>query len=174
LNPPIKLKSMQLNLIYSVLFSAYLLWHPFHVSVTDIEHDPVSKTVQISHRIFLDDLEVGLKKYHKLEKLDTYEPENVQVLDSLIGNYLNKKVSFLINGAKKEFNFLGSELEGDARWCYYEIEGIPEVNEAEVTNMALMEAFDDQQNIVHFKSNGKLKSYKLDKDTKFINFKFDK
>jgi len=37
----------------------------------------------------------------------------------------------------------------------------------------LMDAFDDQQNIIHFKSKGPLKSYKLDKDTKFIKFKFD-
>lgn len=163
---------MQLNLIYSVLFGAYLFWHPFHVSVTDIEHSDENNSVQVSQRIFLDDLEVGLKKYHKLEKLDTYEPESPVQLDSLIAVYLKNKVSFLINGSKKEFSFLGSELEGDARWCYYEIEDINEVNEVEVTNLTLMETFEDQQNIVHFKSKGKLKSYKLDRDTKFITFKF--
>ncbi|OEK06946.1 DUF6702 family protein [Roseivirga misakiensis] len=164
---------MQLNLIYSVLFSAYLFWHPFHVSVTDIEHDVKSKSVQVSHRIFLDDLEVGLKKFHKIDRIDTYKPSDEQVLDSLIGNYIKTKVSFLINGSKKEITYLGSELEGDGRWCYYEILDVEKVDEVEVTNVALMEVFDDQQNIVHFKSKGKLKSYKLDKDTKFINFKFD-
>lgn len=164
---------MQLKLIWSVFFSAVLYWHPFHVSVTDIEHDAELKSIQVSHRIFLDDLEVGLKKYHKIDKLDTYEPERLERLDSLISLYLKKKVLFVINGKSMAFNYLGSELEGDARWCYYEIEGVAEVNEAEVTNMALMETFDDQQNIVHFKSKGKLKSYKLDKDTKFIKFKFD-
>lgn len=164
---------MQLKLIWSVLISAVLYWHPFHVSVTDIEHDAESKSVQVSHRIFLDDLETGLKKYHKIEKLDTYEPESQERLDSLMSVYLKKKVLFVINGKTMDFNYLGSELEGDARWCYYEIENVAEVNEAEVTNVALMDTFDDQQNIVHFKSKGKLKSYKLDKDTKFIKFKFD-
>jgi hypothetical protein len=161
------------KLIWSVLISAVLYWHPFHVSVTDIEHDAESKSIQVSHRIFLDDLEIGLKKHHKIEKLDTYEPESQERLDSLISSYLKKKVLFVINGKSMEFNYLGSELEGDARWCYYEIEGVEEVNEAEVTNVALMDAFDDQQNIIHFKSKGTLKSYKLDKDTKFIKFKFD-
>lgn len=164
---------MQLNLIYSVLFSVYLFWHPFHVSVTDIEHDPEKKSIQISHRIFIDDLEKGLKQYHKLEKLDTYEPEDPEQLDSLMDVYLKQKVMFSINGSAMEFNYLGSELEGDARWCYYEIEGVAEVNEAEITNVVLMDTFEDQQNIVHFKSKGKLKSYKLDKDKTFINFKFD-
>lgn len=163
---------MQLNLIYSVLFGVYLFWHPFHVSVIDIEHNDENSSVQVSHRIFLDDLEVGLKKYHKVEKLDTYEPESPARLDSLIALYLKDKVSFLINGSKKKFSFIGSELEGDARWCYYEIKDIPEVNEVEVTNATLMEAFEDQQNIVHFKSKGILKSYKLDRDTQFITFKY--
>lgn len=164
---------MQLKLIWSVLLSAVLSWHPFHVSVTDIEHDPESKSIQVSHRIFLDDLETGLKKFHKVEKLDTYEPESPERLDSLMSAYLKRKVLFIINGKSMEFNYLGSELEGDARWCYYEIENVTEVNDAEVTNVALMDAFDDQQNIIHFKSKGKLKSYKLDKGTKFIKFKFD-
>ncbi len=164
---------MRLNLIYSVLFSAYLLWHPFHVSVTDIEHDAEGKSVQVSHRIFVDDLETGLKQYHKLERVDTYKPENPVLLDSLIGAYIENRVFFNINGSPKSFNYLGSELEGDARWCYYEVSGIDDVTEAEVTNVVLMDTFEDQQNIVHFKSKGKLKSYKLDKDKKSITFKFD-
>lgn len=164
---------MRLNLVYSVLISVNLIWHPFHVSVTDIEHNPETKSVQVSHRIFLDDLETGLKKHFNLEKLDTYKPEDPQKLDSLLGEYLKSKVFFIVNGTQREFNYLGSEVESDARWCYYEIDSVDEVNEVEVTNVTLMEIFDDQQNIVHFKSKGKLKSYKLDKDDKFINFKFD-
>ena len=74
------------KLIWSVLISAVLYWHPFHVSVTDIEHDAESKSIQVSHRIFLDDLEIGLKKYHKIEKLDTYAPESQERLDSLISS----------------------------------------------------------------------------------------
>lgn len=164
---------MPVKLIWSVLFSAYLFFHAFHVSVTDIEHDAESKAIQISHRIFLDDLETSLKKYHKLERVDTYKPQNLEKLDSLIAIYLKDKVLFEINGEAKPFRYLGSELEGDARWCYYEIENVEAVDEAIVTNTALMETFDDQQNIVHFKSKGKLKSYKLDKDTKFKAFTFN-
>ena len=164
---------MRLNLFCTVLISVYLAWHPFHVSVTDIEHNPETKSVQISHRIFLDDLETGLKNHFRLERLDTYKPEDPGKLDSLLGEYLKSKVFFVINGEQRTFNYLGSELEGDARWCYYEIDSVDVVNQAEVTNITLMEVFDDQQNIVHFKSKGKLKSYKLDKDDKFVNFKFD-
>ena len=137
-----------------------------------MEHNAETHSIEVSHRIFLDDLEVGLKKFHKLDRLDTYKPADPDELDKLIGEYLKKKVFVVVNGQDKTFNFLGSELEGDARWCYYEIEDVSSVKEIEVTNVALMDVFDDQQNIVHVKSNGVMRSYKLDKDTKSKTFNF--
>lgn len=137
-----------------------------------MEHNAETNSIEVSHRIFLDDLEVGLKKFHKLERLDTYKPADPDELDKLIGEYLKKKVFVVVNGQDKTFNFLGSELEGDARWCYYEIEDVSSIKEIEVTNVALMDVFDDQQNIVHMKNNGVMKSYKLDKDTKSKTFNF--
>jgi len=163
---------MRLILVYTVLISVCLNMHPFHVSVMDMEHNAANQSIEVSHRIFLDDLEVGLKKFHGKERVDTYKPEDTNELDSLIAEYLKKKVFVILDGKDMTFNFLGSELEGDARWCYYEIEGVPSVKEIEITNVALMEIFEDQQNIVHFKTNGKMKSYKLDRDTKFTTFKF--
>ena len=165
---------MPFKLLYTVFLSLSAVFHPFHVSVTDIEHDAESQAVQVSQRIFIDDLEVGLKAFHNMERVDTFNPENPDELDSLIGAYLKEKVFFRLNDQDYDFNFLGSEVEGDARWCYYEIEGIASVSKAEITNVTLMEQFDDQQNIVHFKSNDILKSYKLDKDEKFYLFDFTK
>lgn len=163
---------MRIILLYSVLFGVYLNWHPFHVSVMDMEHNAETHSIEVSHRIFLDDLEFGLKKFHKLERLDTYKPADPEELDRLIGEYLKKKVFVVIDGQDMTFNFLGSELEGDARWCYYEIKDVSSVKEIEITNVALMDVFDDQQNIVHFKNNGVMKSYKLDINTKSKTFNF--
>ena len=164
---------MRLILLCSVLFGVHLLDHPFHVSVTDMEHNARNNSIEISHRIFLDDLEMGLRKFHKLDRVDTYKPSNPDKLDSLIGAYLEQKVFFIINGQNFSFNYLGSEQEADARWCYYEIENVKSVKEIEITNVALMEIFDDQQNIIHFKTNGVTKSYKLDKDEKSKIFNFE-
>lgn len=163
---------MRIKLLYTVFLSYFAVLHPFHVSVTDIVHNESSQSLEVSQRIFIDDLEEALLKFHKLDFLDTYAPQNPQQLDSLIDSYLKEKVFFRVDGTDYNFIFLGSEVEGDARWCYYEIAGVANVKEAEITNMALMEVFDDQQNIVHFKVNQKLKSYKLDKDERFTTFEF--
>ena len=165
---------MSPKLLYTVFLCLFAVFHPFHVSVTDIEHDAQSQAVQISQRIFIDDLEQGLKAFHNMERVDTFNPEDTDELDSLIGAYLTEKVFFRLDDKDYDFNYLGSEVEGDARWCYYEIEGVNSVSKAEITNITLMEQFDDQQNIVHFKSNDLLKSYKLDKDQKFHLFDFTK
>ena len=138
---------MHIKLLYTVFLGLFAVFHPFHVSVTDIEHDFESKAVQVSQRIFIDDLEEGLKTFHNMEMVDTYQPKDLNELDSLIGTYLKEKVLIRLNDIDYEFNYLGSEVEGDARWCYYEIEGIESISTAEITNVTLMEKFDDQQNL---------------------------
>lgn len=164
---------MSLKLLYSVIAGVFLGLHPFHVSVCDIEHDPETKALQISQRLFMDDLALGLQNFHKLEYVDTYKPKDLKKLDSLIGAYIKAKLFITVDGKDVTFNYLGSELEGDARWCYIEVKDIDKVKQAEVANALLTETFDDQENIVHFKANGKLKSYKLNKREVSHTFKFD-
>lgn len=163
---------MRIKLLLTVFLTSFLVLHPFHVSVTDIVHNPKTESLQISQRIFIDDLEEGLKKFHDLAYIDTYNPDDPERLDSLIDLYLHDKFFVRVDGQDFDFNYLGSEVESDARWCYFEVEGVANLKEAEVTNVVLMEVFDDQQNIIHFKVNDKLKSYKLDKDDKYTVFKF--
>lgn len=165
--------SMPVKLIYTVLILIFGLDHPFHVSVMDAEHNTESRTIQVSHRLFLDDLEDGLKDFHGLDYVDTIEPEDEKYLDSLISKYLESKVFFVIDGEEKAFKYFGSELEGDARWCYYEVEEVSDLKQVEITNVALMDVFDDQQNIIHLKAKGKIQSYKLDKRTKVKTFSFN-
>ena len=164
---------MALKLLYTVMLSLFVADHPFHISVCDIEYDAESKALQISQRIFMDDLEEGLEAFHKLESVDAYKPEDTEQLDKLIAEYLKAKLFIRIDGKDVDFEFLGSELEGDARWSYLEISDVANVSEAEISNLVLTEAFDDQENIVHMKVNGKLKSHRLSKDEKVVTFKFN-
>lgn len=165
--------SMPVKLIFSVLILMFGLEHPFHVSVMDAEYNMENGTIQVSHRLFLDDLEDGLKDFHGIDYVDTVEPENEKYLDSLIAKYLQNKVFFVIDGEEKAFKYFGSELEGDARWCYYEVGDVKNLKQVEITNVALMDVFDDQQNIIHLKAKGKIQSYKLDRRTKVKTFSFN-
>lgn len=163
---------MALKILLSVFFFLPL-WHPFHVSVVDIRFNSEAQSLQISQRIFLDDLEDALEGFHGLDYVDTATPEDAGRLDSLIADYLKAKVFIRLNGENRDFTYIGSEKEGDARWCYFMINAVTKIEQMEITNVALMDVFDDQENIIHCEVNGQKKSYKVDKDTKFHLFEFD-
>jgi len=114
----------------------------------------------------MDDLEIGLKNFHKIEYVDAFKPEDPAELDRLINEYLQSNIEFIIDGVKTPFTFLGSEMEGDARWCYFEAKNVASVKSVQITNTVLIKSYEDQENIVHFKANDKLKSYRLNKDEK--------
>lgn len=154
------------SFLYTVIFSLGLTFHPFHISVCDIEHNAVTESLEISQRIFMDDLEIGLKNFHEIEYVDAFKPEDPAELDSLINGYLQAKLEFVINGVKIPFTFIGSEMEGDARWCYLEAKNVASIKSVQITNKVLIQSFEDQENIVHFKANDKLKSYRLNMDEK--------
>lgn len=151
-------------LLYIVLwFPALLGAHPFHVSVCEITYKAGSQYVEITHKIFLDDLENALNKKYG-QSLDVLNPKQPELLDSLIENYIMEKFSIVIDGKPYTPHFLGREVQGDAMWCYLEIEAVGAFAEVQVTNAILLESFDDQTNLVHVKKGDKWKSMRLYED----------
>jgi len=145
--------------------------HPFHVSVCEIDHNPDTKSLQITHRIFIDDLEQGINTSNNSE-YDLYDPQNPQLRDQLVKDYLLENFTILVDGKKKKMNFLGLEVDTEAIWCYVEIEGVRKLKELEVHNSLLMEIFPDQANIIHVTFEGEVKSVQLigDKTSETVSF----
>ena len=160
------------SFLYTVTLLTSMVFHPFHVSVCDIEHNVENQTLEISQRIFMDDLETGLKKFHQVEFIDAFKPKDPKELDSLIADYLKNKLVITVNGQAAGLNYLGSEVEGDARWCFIEVTNTPSVKEVKVSNRILFESFEDQENIVHFEANETRKSYRLNRNESEVNFTF--
>ncbi|MEJ0031294.1 MAG: DUF6702 family protein [Bacteroidota bacterium] len=76
----------------SLLFSLVLWFHPIHLSITEIEHNEKSKALQVTMRIFIDDLELSIRKKVKDEELDLLEPGKGRTTDNLIKEYLSETV----------------------------------------------------------------------------------
>tara|TARA_R110001599_G_scaffold90711_2_gene238689 strand:- start:1764 stop:2261 length:498 start_codon:yes stop_codon:yes gene_type:complete len=163
---------MPAKLLYTVIIGLFWSLHPFHVSVCDMEYNKEAKALQISQRIFMDDLATGLQSFHKMDYIDTYKPKDPKKLDSLINEYIQAKLFITIDGKKAKLDYIGSELEGDARWCYIEVKNISSISELDISNVVLFESFPQQENIVHLKVNEQLKSYKLNKKEISHLFKF--
>ncbi len=136
--------------ILSILIA---LVHPYHVSVCDITYDSVNQSYQITHRFYADDLEMSLE-YFSRRQIDVYADS--ALLSKLIPQYLTNNFQLSQENEALVYGYLGYELEDDVVWCYLEVCNIPQPVGLEVRNKVFTTAFDDQQNILHFKlPNGK-------------------
>ena len=151
---------MAIGVIWWLITAVNLNFHPYHVSVCDVEYNADARALQITHHIFLDDLEETLqKRYEGL--LDIVNPSNLMERDRLVEEYVMQHFSVSVNGKPKEGSYLGHELEQDAILCYIEIAGIKKIKKISVNNSLLTEQFEDQTNLVHIKIQGETKSLKL-------------
>ncbi len=146
--------------------------HAFHVSVCEIEFDNHKKQLEITHRIFLDDLEIGLTDWSN-ERVDVLNPSDAKQLDELIGSYLSEKTKYTLNGKTIIAKYLGSEKEDGVMYCYQVITEVKKVKSIKVTNTVLMETYDDQSNIVHIEHGDSNKSLKLSKSESWGEVSFD-
>ena len=147
---------------------AFTAAHKFYVSVTNISYSEKDDALQITSRIFIDDLEQVLKERYGIEA-DLSANNESELTNEYLEKYLRRKFLVKINGEEKTFDFIGKKYDNDILVCYLEVAKIdlPTVTSIEIQNEILTDLFDEQQNIVHFKINGKKKSFVLIKsDTK--------
>ena len=137
------------NFILSTFIIIQSLFHPFYISLTEIKFNSKEKSLEISQKIFWDDLEVHLTEIHKA-KIDFLKPREKAELDKKLKQYILQNNEVLVNGKKVELNYLGYEIEEDAAWFYLEAKQVSVPLQVEVKNSILHQHFNSQQNIVNF------------------------
>lgn len=152
-----------------VFFIAF--FHPFYVSVTEINHNLKSKSLEISCKIFYDDMEKALEKDSKV-KLDILDPANKREIGSFIKEYVSKHFKIIANNKHQYLNFIGYEIQEDAVWCYFETGKINKINRLEVINDILFDLYDSQINILNAKVVGKRLTTKLERPNNRAVFRF--
>lgn len=138
------------------------LVHPFHVSVSDIKYKEDKKAIQISTRMFLDDLELALQAYSGNETLDITKESDKEFVKQTLKSYVLERMELWDEKGKAyELNYIGSEIEEDVMWCYIEIEKVRKLKSVKVSNRLLQEVWEDQENLVHFRAFDEVKSARL-------------
>ena len=149
-------------MVSMVLIVFQLILHPFHVSVTEVKYKEDRRALQISSRIFLDDLELALRAHTGEENLDITDEGNWEFLNESLKAYLLEKITFKDQKGKSyPLTYVGAEMEEDVMWCYLEIEKVKKLSSIEVTNEVITEVWSDQENLVHFRAFEKVKSARL-------------
>jgi hypothetical protein len=138
--------------------------HPIHISVTEINYNEKSKSLQITSRIFVDEMELGARAQRKEPELDILEPKNGVPTKQLINNYLTAHFKIKIDGKPAKINFLGYEKEDISFVSYLEIENVKRLKTIEVFNDLITEIHDDQSNLVHVTYIVPVKSARLTRE----------
>ncbi|MQP51835.1 MULTISPECIES: DUF6702 family protein [unclassified Flavobacterium] len=153
------LLQIALPFLLILLLSSFAV-HKFYVSVTQIDYVANKKRIEITHRIFIDDLEKALEsKYNK--KVYLTSSKELPEAEALIKNYLKENIKISINKKPQNIEFLAREVEGDVLIFYTKIAISKKINTFEIFNSLLTDIYKDQQNIVHTNINGNKKSILL-------------
>ena len=152
---------MFLFVLAVVLTSAAV--HKYYVAVFMMEHVPEKKELQITARIFIDDLDKAIsQKYNKPFYLCT--KKEIADADKYLNQYITENMQIKINGNLKSLKVLGRETEDDILIFYITAEAKGKIKTLEVKNTILFETFPDQQNIINTKINSNKKSLLLTND----------
>lgn len=155
----------------NVFLTSVEAYHPFYVSVTEINHNNQDKTLEISCKIFLDDMEGVLKQNYKTN-VDLTDEKKQAEHNKFISDYISKHLAITTDGKGSKLNFIGFEKDKESVWCYFEAANIPSLKKLDITNSILQDYTDKQINIMHITVNGNRKSYKLDYPNKQASFSF--
>ena len=143
-------------------FFAFTAAHKFYVSVTQVTYSPKDEALQITSRVFTDDLENVLKERYGAD-LQLATSEEAEIAASHIEKYLRTKFVLSINGKETAYHYLGKRYDNDIVVCYMEVSGIPpdSIRSLEIQNELLTDFFEEQKNIVHVTINDLKKSFVL-------------
>ena len=144
---------------------AFTSMHKFYMSVTNLVYVEKDAALQITSRVFIDDLEaVFVERYEFDAKLGTNNESTES--DKYLEKYLNAKFELTINGQSKAYDFIGKKYEDDMVIFYVEVPKIElnDIKSISLKNEILTDLYDEQQNIVHFKIKEKKKSFVLHKE----------
>lgn len=145
-----------------VLSSAGLpAYHPFHVSVVEINHNAADKTLEITSKIFTDDFEKVLTQNYKT-RVDLTNPPDKKAMDSVVKKYIFSHLAVSVDGKPGTLSYLGFEKDAEAVYSYVQVENVAAVKKVELMVNLMHDLFTDQVNIIHVIVKGERKSTKLD------------
>lgn len=138
-----------------LLVPLLVLAHAYHTSITELRYNPAKKQVEISVKIFTNDLEKALSEGQpRMVHLDEQPRTN-----ALAAAYLQRSVRLGTRpGEALPLQFLGMQHEQDAYWLYAKAAVPRPLTSLHLRQTLMLDLFADQMNIVNFEANGQKQS----------------
>lgn len=131
-----------------IWISLVILPHPFYLSVTEIKYNASKKSMEVSCKMFTNDLEDALKKTSG-KSIDLINTSNKKEVESVLFAYIQKRLTISVNNKPVVLKCIGYEKEEEAIWTYMEIVNCDKPNTISIENKLLYDYLKEQMNIVH-------------------------
>lgn len=151
---------MVISFVQWMMVAVLSFFHPHHVSTTTIEFNSADKLLEVSVRLFADDLEKSLTRLSK-SKVDVLNKAEYDKSAKLIDRYVSQHLKLEVEGKKVPINFIGFEEEKGNVLAYFEVKEIISVSTVKVENSLLRDTEKVQVNIIQVKANGKTQTASL-------------
>lgn len=164
---------MKKNIFIIVIVSFLgMSFHPLHMSVTSIEHDFEKDEFIISMKLFKDDFQQVIKQNYKT--VGSISDCILSTNDSIIIiDYINKhfSIKFDVINAVIFLEIEEITCNNESIWIISRIKVDKNFKSIEITNTLMLDLYDDQKNLVIFKSGKVEKGYEFDKQKSNIDIK---
>lgn len=145
--------------------------HPLYISVTELKHNSKDKILEVSCKMFTNDLEAALEKMARTH-VDLSSTKDKAASDKLIEEYVERHLRLKIDGKVAALHFVGSEKENDGTWSYFQVNDVSAVRRIEAIDDLLYDSFNQQIGIIHVMVGGQRKSTRLDYPDANASFDF--
>tara|TARA_B100001109_G_C18514098_1_gene312914 strand:+ start:53 stop:523 length:471 start_codon:yes stop_codon:yes gene_type:complete len=135
-----------------LIFSFLVFIHPIYISSTNVVVS--DEILEIKIKLFRDDLEDGLRDFHgfsiSIDSLNKIEKNK-----SLINQYINDKLTLIINNEKINFFIINYSLTNDVFEVYFKQIFTKKTKDIKINNQLLIEIYSEQSNIMFLDIFGK-------------------
>lgn len=140
-----------MNNLFFLVTLLLLPFHDFHVTHTTFHYNDESKSIEITIKVAIEDLERSLEnEYSKPLSLETKQ-ENKRT-EKIITEYFRNHLQFLTNDKNHEYQWVGKEVSDNLHdvYLYFETryDDDPKLASITVKNTLFLEVYSDQTNIV--------------------------
>ena len=142
-----------INNFFFLIVTLFFPFHDFYVTHTTFHYNDESKSMEITIKVAIEDLEKSIenKSTKKLDDLSNYQ-ENINS-EKLILEYFRNNLTFSLAENTKEFKWVGKETSNNLHdiYLYFEIPNFDKNENIEsitIKNTLFLDLYDYQTNIV--------------------------
>lgn len=148
--------------IFTSLLSFATGFHPVHVSILNAEYTAGSTSIDLSFKVFTSDLELALAHNYSVA-VNLGKPTERTDATDFINKYFSSGIFSIKvnNNYQPKLVFYKKEMREDAVWLHFRVPLSGKVRELVITDMVLLDIYEDQTNLLIFAMNGKETGYRF-------------